>query len=364
MMASSKQRWIRSSSRNPCPVCKREKDGDCAISEDGQRVFCHHPKDYPKGEVVNGWAFTGNIRDGRAGHFVLHKLFDVSSRSLDKVVPLRPRTPEPASISEPWPAPPPAHLPDGHRIDYSPSQWTIWRDRTATDGSRERGERPRHLLDGKTEYSAGNEHWPLYGSDQIALAAGKWISDAEGPKCAMWLQAGGLVGVSQPGHDQSNESIIRRYRELVARDVAGAIYLADNDDAGRKKAQKLQNCAAAAGLPLLLLHAADVWPDLPEKGSIDDAPGTAEERVQALLDAIPDEVVHHQRLQEQSPIGFWVGALVAPAFTTSTARPARSLTSNPLPSPALYSILRTKVGGRSTTAEKGAALTGLLPAVR
>jgi predicted P-loop ATPase len=42
-----------------------------------------------------------------------------------------------------------------------------------------------------------------------------------------------------------------------------------------------------AQLPLLVLTAVEIWPDLPKGGSIDDAPGTPDERVAALLQAIP-----------------------------------------------------------------------------
>lgn len=301
-MTKSQQSWIYSGQKNPCPICGRVKDRDCRISSDGQRVICHHSKDLRQGEVINGWAFTSNIDGDRAGHFVVHtpltKVDKLSLRSSQKVLPLRPRAQKPAPIdgpielaamSEPWPTPPPGHLPDGHRIDYSPTQWTEIKDR---------GERPRHNLVGKTEYTAGPEPWPLFASGLIPSASGKWIAAAEGPKCALWLQAGGVVAVSQPGHDHKAESITRRFRELVAADVRGLVYLADNDNTGRKKADQIMKCAAEAGLPLLVLHAADVWPGLPDKGSIDDAPGTAEERVKAIRDVIPDAVRLYQKQQE------------------------------------------------------------------
>ena len=40
------------------------------MSSDGEQVICHHPKDHKPGDVIDGWAFTGNTSDGRAGHFV------------------------------------------------------------------------------------------------------------------------------------------------------------------------------------------------------------------------------------------------------------------------------------------------------
>ena len=38
---------------------------------------------------------------------------------------------------------------------------------------------------------------------------------------------------------------------------------------------------------MVVEHAADVWPELPVGGSIDDAPGTAAEHVAPVVAAIP-----------------------------------------------------------------------------
>jgi putative DNA primase/helicase len=66
----------------------------------------------------------------------------------------------------------------------------------------------------------------------------------------------------------------------------GIVFLADNDGEGRKRAEQNRQAAAAAGLRFLLLEAEVVWPGIPEKGSIDDAPGTPAERVQAIKEAL------------------------------------------------------------------------------
>ncbi len=191
-----------------------------------------------------------------------------------------------ARLPEPLPPAPPDHLPVCHKLTYGPDQWTEWEDgsRTDKDGKpKSKGERPRHRdASGKIQYSAGSEPWPLFGADLLPHARGKWIAAAEGPKCAQWLQAGGLVAVSQPGHDHKDASILRRFQELQAAGIAGMAYLSDHDDTGRKKAAQLAQAAAAADFPFLHIPAADVWPEIPEKGSIDDAPGTAAERISAV----------------------------------------------------------------------------------
>ncbi|WP_259737699.1 VapE domain-containing protein [Synechococcus sp. CS-205] len=206
-----------------------------------------------------------------------------------------PASPPPGSITlarlpEPLPEAPPDHLPAGHKLTYGPDQWTEWEDgsRPGKDGQlKSKGERPRHRdASGKIQYSAGSDPWSLFGAELLHHAQGQWIAAAEGPKCARWLQAGGLVAVSQPGHDHKDQSIQRRFRDLLSAGVAGMLYLSDHDDTGRNKADQLARCAAAVGFPFMHLPAVAAWTDIPEKGSIDDAPGTAAERVAAIEQAI------------------------------------------------------------------------------
>lgn len=288
--------WIPSSRANPCPTCDRTKDGDCRVSADGQRVICHHPKDLRPGDVVNGYAFTGNTADDRGGHFVIDVPREGTPRKTRSTTRRKPAPQPPAPaplpdsitlalLPEPFPAAPPDHFPQGHRITYGPDQWTHWED--GSQPGKSKGERPRHrTADGKTAYSAGSAPWPLFGAELLPHARGQWISAAEGPKCAQWLQAGGLVAVSQPGHDHKDASIRRRFEELQAAGIAGMAYLSDHDDTGRKKAAQLAQCAAAVGFPFLEVLAADVWLGIPEKGSIDDAPGSPAERVGAVEAAL------------------------------------------------------------------------------
>jgi hypothetical protein len=249
--------------------------------------------------VVDGtdgqrWAFTGDTKDGRAATF-----------TLDKPPHGRPATPrqtraKPSPAPAPAPAPiagpivlarlpepaeePPAHLPDGSRLAYGPDQWVIVR-RAAKGGKRHI---PHHRADGRAIAKAGPDPWPLWRQGEaIAHGRGKWLLEAEGEKCADWIRAAAAAATSQPGHAHTLEAIEERYRGLVAAGVAGVVYVEDNDPTGRAKGERCAAAAAAADLPFLLLPAADVWPDLPPGGSIDDAPGTAANRLEAIEAAIP-----------------------------------------------------------------------------
>ena len=281
-----------SSRRTPCPICGRTKDGDCRISD--ELVLCHYgstkhpPQQLKPGQVIPGddgqeWAFTGDAKDGRTAAYIRHKPRPTSHQAPVQTRQSQPPTPQLARLESPAKEPP-AHMPKGLRINYSSTQWV-----EIVRNGNEKKHIPHHQDDeGRAQRGAGDEPWPLWRQDDaITHGVGMWIAEAEGEKCGAWFRAGGVVAISQPGHDHKPASIERRYRTLVEAGVAGVLYLADNDETGRKKAERCAAAAATVGLPLLVLHASDVWSDMPVGGSIDDAPGTAAERVAAVVAAIP-----------------------------------------------------------------------------
>lgn len=268
---------------NQCPICGRDKDGDCRIG--AGIVLCHHgnshhpPEGLKPGDTINGndgqqWAYTKETTDGRSATFVVHQPL--------QEIAAPPKQLQLAQLPEAK-AEPPSHLSNGQRLKYSDTQTVV-----AVVNSESKKHIPHHINESGEEIKgAGLEPWPLYRqNDAIQYGAGKWIIETEGEKCALWPRAAGLVAVSQPGHDTKEESISNRYKTLKDAGVAGVAYLADNDKTGTAKGNKCQKAAAAVGLPFLLLHAAEVWPGICAGGSIDDAPGNAQERAQTLQLAI------------------------------------------------------------------------------
>jgi hypothetical protein len=300
MSTSHSQGWIRTSPSNPCLICGRDdRDGDCRTNADGIRVICHYgstfapPQDLRPGGVVPGkdgqqWAFTGATKDGRGAHFTLDKPRDAPQGGTRSAASSPPPL-ELARLPKPGP-PPPAHWPDGQQLTYSrdangkPTQWVV----VKIKGGKKR-HYPNHLnTQGATQYSKGPDSWPLF-LEKTALehGPGRWIAEAEGEKCAAWLQAGGLVAVSQPGHAHSVELIQARYSRLKNAGILGIVYLADADSTGTRKAKECAAAAAAASLKFLTIRAQDVWPvEMVPGGSIDDASGSAGERVAKFEDYV------------------------------------------------------------------------------
>lgn len=288
MSATPSPQWINSSQRNPCPICGRTKDGDCRISSDGQHVICHHPKDLRPGEVQNGWAFTGYSTDGRGGHFTPDKPKDKKPKIRRKVIPFkRPAAPAPipgpieqASID--------AVLPKGSPWIYSQSK----RIERIDNADGRKLFVPRHHDGQQWAKGAGPDPWPVFG-----VTAPGWVLELEGEKCCEIALEAGVGAISQPGHAHKVVQIADRYRDLQAGGVMGIVYLADNDTEGKRRAEQAASAAAQVQLPLVAVRASEVWQDLPAGGSIDDAPGTAAERVAAIVQA----VMRQQQEKEQEP---------------------------------------------------------------
>ena len=338
---TNRLRWINSSKKNPCPICGRTKDGDCRISADGQQVICHRgsthgpPDDLkPSPDPITGrdgkhWAFTHN--NDRGAHFKLDQ-------------PLNERAPTPAPMAELFrvPAASPARITglitlarcEPVELDASIRKWKY----SPTQGTKRidkpggKDFRPHHLVDKDWTVGAGPDQWPLYREDDAIQSAGFWVLETEGEKCADIVRAGGRVAISQPGHAHTPEQIKPRYQRLLDAGVLGIVYLVDNDEQGRKRSQESSEAAAAVGLPLLVLPAADVWRELPEKGSIDDASGTAAERVEALEVAIAAALERHREQQvpaNSDPSGQEVddqlAALLGPIEEGKLRKPPKNL---------------------------------------
>jgi len=132
-------------------------------------------------------------------------------------------------------------------------------------------------------------------------AAPGWVLELEGEKCCEIALAAGVSAISQPGHAHKVEQIADRYRDLRAGGVMGIVYLADNDAEGKHRAEQAASAAAQVQLPLVVVRASEVWQDLPAGGSIDDAPGTAADRVAAIVEVVARQQQEKEPKSEQEP---------------------------------------------------------------
>ena len=62
---------------------------------------------------------------------------------------------------------------------------------------------------------AGEQPWPHYWSHPPEDAfRSLWVLEGEGEKVADYAASAGFVCISHPGHNRTDEAILRRYREL------------------------------------------------------------------------------------------------------------------------------------------------------
>ena len=293
-MVEANRTSTRSGKRNPCPICDRTKDGDCATQPDGL-IYCHRgtsnkpPDGLKPGDVHKGYAYLGESDLGRA-MFKPDQPMDGNSRRPLPSGQIASQARQPVSQQPPAPAVGsvqlarlPAPLPPvSSPYSYGPTLRIL---RTEPQGDNPKSFWCEHLVDNRWVKGAGNDPWPVF-AEQSALEAKGWILELEGEKCCGIAQKGGIVAITQPGCAHRIEQITARYQRLSAAGLDGVIFLSDNDPQGRKRARQSQEAAAAAGLAFVLLPAENVWPDLPKGGSIDDAPGTPAERIAAIEDSL------------------------------------------------------------------------------
>ena len=273
MTAAPSSRLLPSSPSNQCPICHRaDNKGSCRYSDDGPKWLCHkgsthHPPvglkigDLHLGDDFQQWAYCGESADGRTKIFKLHEEKRPALRLVE--------APKPAlSLARLSPEAKPAKgiaTAAGTFFSYSEGQ--------RVQRTKDKQFFSHHRLNSTDQWSpnAGEAPWPLY-NEQEAIASGGWPLELEGEKCCDVASSIGLVAISQPGNKAllKPELVAPRYERLRGAGVEGIVYLADNDPQGKEKAIALQEVAEGIGLAFVLLAAEDLWPHLPQGGSLDD----------------------------------------------------------------------------------------------
>lgn len=276
-------------------------------------VLCHHTKDLKPGDTqtIDGvvWAFTGNSSDGRGGVFKVDeplqqpRLRVVGGRSASKLTarpPVAAALPSPEDFSL-------ARFTDEAKAVTGRKEGSFWfyddKHYQQRIGEKENKKISIHHLkaDGQWVPGAGKDVCLCWNERCLAAAVGTPLY-AEGEKSADAACDSGLLGVSIPGHEASSldkcTAALARHKTLGVKLVA---YLADNDEAGKKKSALMASAAAAVDLPFVGVNAGDVWPDLPESGSIEDLTISGDEIVATLEQAFRDQLASSAITTDSSP---------------------------------------------------------------
>jgi hypothetical protein len=302
---------INSSKRSPCPICGRTKDGDCRQMPNGT-ILCHKNTDHKKGSTitVDGtvYAFVCESSDGRGGVFKVDE--PLAKRPHLRVVASGGTAIKP-SVPAPLPALPSPTTFFIARFTPQMEEKASWQEGEFWHYNADHRQQRQTTSSGKTIYvhhrtaegwkRGGGKGCPCWNEQCLPLSDGTAIY-GEGEKVAAALCELGVLGMSIPGHEAESiekcTTALARHKELGVELVA---YVADNDKAGKKKAAVMASAAAAAGLPFISVNAGNLWPDLPQGGSIDDLVHLGEEVVAVLDQGFRDELQRVTAITDRPP---------------------------------------------------------------
>ncbi|MHC5674936.1 DUF5906 domain-containing protein [Nostoc sp.] len=158
---------------------------------------------------------------------------------------------------------------------YSESQWIVryqWSDANKEKGYSKTFRQWHRLADGTPQMKKGDKPWGAYRIDE-ALAAAKSVNGTpallqhEGEGCVEVGRSHGLAGITFQGSGWDKKTITPEYQRAKNSGIGLIVFLHDPDDAGLKKLQTCQDCAAEVGIAFIGINPHDICPDLPYKSS-------------------------------------------------------------------------------------------------
>jgi len=115
---------------------------------------------------------------------------------------------------------------------------------------------PKHFKDNKwiKKLPEDRSLFPLYHEDKITFAKGKWLLIHEGEKACDYALSRDLISISFAGSLANDDDYIGgKFYEMLGQGIKGGVYLADNDDAGMKKAIKIRDNALEVDFPIVIV---------------------------------------------------------------------------------------------------------------
>jgi KaiC/GvpD/RAD55 family RecA-like ATPase len=167
----------------------------------------------------------------------------------------------------------PAHATET-RYYYSQSQWVSrfdWKDPNHPKGHNKTIRQCHRKPNGKVKWSKGDIEWLPYRIDEaIAIGKDRWVLGLEGETCVEAARSLGLVAITWQGSSWSTEELTAGLTKLKQAGVAGLVFLPDNDEPGRSKAESVLKAAEAIDFPVLVVEPLAIWKEMPHKGDLVD----------------------------------------------------------------------------------------------
>ncbi|MFN6466164.1 MAG: VapE domain-containing protein [Nostoc sp. DedVER02] len=291
-LSASKQEgdWAEATKANPCPLCG--KPDWCSVAASGDAVLCRRTDTTP-----NGWKHIKDSKDGYPIYVKTGAVSDYAQNHRQRFQLMPPKTePSPKPLitgnirlaTLKLPIESAFLMTDTEKerfILYPYSRdgegthgWKQWVERTEKkDSSKPKGYTkkvyPRYMQDDEwPTFGKGNDPWPPYRIDEVRqYGKGRWILGVEGETCVEAAREQlGLVAFTFQGGSWGKTDLVNGIEMFQKAEIAGIIYIPDNDEPGRKKAAALEAAAASVKIPFIEVLPTALWQNCPAKGDIAD----------------------------------------------------------------------------------------------
>lgn len=194
---------------------------------------------------------------------------------------------------------------------YSDTQWVErveWDDAESRKGYH-KDVKPWHKDGTLTANKKGDLPWNPYRFDEVLAAAeasgARFALSQEGEKSVELGRAINLASFTFQGSCWGKNDVAATARLVKERGLIW-VHLADNDDAGLKKGQQIQAVCETEQCPYILISAADIHPEIENKGDIEQileamsAEEFADRLIAVTTKAIADRIAEDQKKESET----------------------------------------------------------------
>jgi phage/plasmid-associated DNA primase len=309
---------IEASATNPCPLC--DSDHWCFhINSDA--VLCGKSDRAP-----SGWVRTGEAKDGRG-------IFAREGRSrqrgsLPSPEEILPLTLDPKTDSPQWVTLSTVGSESEQLIEYlypdpetgeplgkvDRKQWSDRRPVYGRSGRDTKEIRPQHWVEPHhpnqgdkgwwSDRGKGSKLWSLYRQaevrDAIASGAAEVVFYNPGEQGIEVARQLGLTNFCNQGGEGSYVQEIVNF--LIANKPKLFVICPDNDETGRKSADKLLKACIKAGIPAIAIELTNLWADLPEKGDIYNIVHSSGMNADQIIEQLEIEISRALLVRQNEPV--------------------------------------------------------------
>jgi Protein of unknown function (DUF3987) len=133
--------------------------------------------------------------------------------------------------------------------------------------------KPQHFNGSKWITGKGSGDWMPYRFDEVLAAAATsgnaFVLSQEGEKAVELGRLHKIPSFSFQGGSWGEKDLLKAAQEISDRGLVW-LYLCDHDQAGKDKGEKIRQTCMKAKCPCIVIHAAEIYPEIQDKGDIEE----------------------------------------------------------------------------------------------